>query len=113
MDNADKRVAFRHPVDLRVEIQKNEQKFEGAVINCSLSGIFLRTSQPLAEQDRLQILIHLPDVPDPISIASRVIWTDWAKAGFGVHFIALTEEQSSLLRAFLGETDPKRGIVSF
>jgi hypothetical protein len=101
----DQRQSPRVSVDLDAEIQQEDKVFRGKVLNCSLSGIFLRTDEKLADGERVEVRIFLPGIDTPIVAASRVIWTDWndlkERPGFGMHFLTLSDDQALLLRAFL------------
>lgn len=102
---AEHREASRVPVDLQVEIRRNGQIFPGEVVNCSLRGVFLRTSSNLTSGELIQLRIVLPNVIDPIIVESCVIWTDWHEPkeiqGYGIHFFSLSDEQADHIRTFL------------
>jgi hypothetical protein len=106
-DLRDLRSSARISVDLDAEILKEGRIIHGTVLNCSLSGIFIRTPElKMEEGEFIEVRIHLPGIPDPITATSCVIWTDWNEKtppGFGMHFVSLTDDQATLLRAFLYE----------
>ena len=100
------RASIRVSVDLDAEVRVGMKAFTGTVLNCSLSGIFLRTHEKLDDGDVLEIRIFLPGILDPIQTSSRVIWTDWSEKyppGFGIHFLSLSDDQVQILRSFLYE----------
>jgi hypothetical protein len=103
----DQRISPRISVDLDAEIIKSGERLSGSVLNCSLSGIFLRTTEKLEDSEVVEVRILLPGQSEPIVTRSRVIWTDWNERkempGFGMHFLSLTDEQALLLRKFLYE----------
>ena len=102
----DNRASVRVSVELDAELRVGQKAFSGTVLNCSLSGIFLRTHEKLEAGDVLEVRIILPEILDPIQTNSRVIWTDWSERyppGFGIHFLSLTDEQVKVLRDFLYE----------
>lgn len=88
-----------------MEIRRNGQAFEGTIVNCSLRGVFLRTSWNLQRGEQIELRIKLPNVIDPIVIKSSVIWTDWHEPkeiqGYGIHFFSLSDEQAGHLRTYL------------
>ena len=104
-DPAEHRRSPRVSVDLPAEIDKQGTRFQGTILNCSLSGIFVRTPEKLRDGDIIEVIIHLPGIEHPIVAASRVIWTDWNDPkgfpGFGMNFVSLNDEQAILLRTFL------------
>jgi hypothetical protein len=95
----------RISVDLSAVVSRDGKTIAGTVLNCSLSGIFLRTPEKLNEGETLDVQIYLPGIGAPIAASSRVIWADWNESsklpGFGMHFVTLTDEQAGLLRTFL------------
>lgn len=99
------RGSARVTVNLPVEVRRNGQPFPGTVVNCSLRGVFLRTSSNLQSGELIELRITLPNLIAPIVIESRVIWTDWHEPkeiqGYGIHFFSLTDEQADHLRTFL------------
>ena len=100
----DNRTSVRISVDLDSEIRTGDRVFKGTVLNCSLSGLFLRTNEKVSDGDLLDIRIFLPGIADPVTATSRVIWTDWNEKntpGFGIHFLSLTDDQAQILRVFL------------
>ena len=102
----DLRSSERVPVDLEAEIHAHGQVFRGTVLNCSLSGVFMRTDEKLVADEIIEVKIFIPGIVDPVSASSRVIWTDWSDKyppGFGIHFVSLTDDQARILRTFLYE----------
>lgn len=106
-ESSEHRQSQRVSVDLPAEIVRGGKRFRGTVLNCSLNGIFLRTSEKLQAGELIEVSIHLPGIDTPILAVSRVIWTDWNERkqlpGFGMHFFSLTDDQAILLRTFLYE----------
>lgn len=104
-ENIEHRHSPRISVDLDVEIRKNGQIIRGCVLNCSMSGMFLRTPDKLECGEVVEITVRLPGIEETIRATSRVIWTDWNdrkdNPGFGVHFVSLNDDQAILLRTFL------------
>jgi uncharacterized protein (TIGR02266 family) len=99
----DKRSSKRVPVDLVAAISKGGDTFNGTIINCSLNGMFLRTSQKLDLGDIITISVLLPNQTNPLMVRSTVIWTDWnpGNPGFGVHFVTIPDEHAETLKEYL------------
>jgi Tfp pilus assembly protein PilZ len=99
----DKRSSKRVPVDLEATISKGGDSFKGVIINCSLNGMFLRTTQKLELSDIITISVLLPNQPNPLMVRSTVIWTDWnpGNPGFGVHFVTIPDEHAETLKEYL------------
>ena len=98
----DKRQSPRVPVDLEASITKGGVTFRGTIINCSLNGMFLRTSHKLELSDIIIINVPLPN-DGSVNVRSTVIWTDWNEGnpGFGVHFVTIPDSEAQTLRDFL------------
>jgi Tfp pilus assembly protein PilZ len=78
---ANARVEFE--IDLELAGQYAVQR--GRSVNISLGGVFVDTEPLIPIGTRLELLIHLPGVPDRSRIACIVRWSKWGK-GIGLQF---------------------------
>lgn len=102
-EHDNQRASARVPLNLDLEIRHKGETLHGLVLNCSLTGMFIRTGSKFERGEQIEVTIPLPG--QRILALSRVIWTDWREqansGGFGIHFIPLTEEGTAALRTFL------------
>lgn len=88
VNRRDKRLVFQGEVVVR----KGEEVFSAAAVNISEHGLYLHSRQPVAMQDRLELMFQVGG--QTIDIAARVAWVNQGfprfnmvlPAGFGVEF---------------------------
>ncbi len=96
---------------------KSQEAFSTAFSeDMSASGIFIKTSKPLPENERFVLKLHLPETAEPLKIECQVRWTrteaeDIAKRppGMGVEFIDITSADQQKLKKELIKVEPRIG----
>jgi type IV pilus assembly protein PilZ len=75
------------------------------MLNLSSGGLFIKTEQPLSIDVELEMSIQLPDDPEIMDIAGRVVWTKPEShafpAGMGIQFIGLPPEYRQKIESFV------------
>ncbi len=73
--------------------------------NISITGAFIKTTNPLPIDDTFTIQLQLPGVATIMTIDVKVVWTktasDAAKAGMGIEFTNILPEHQEKLAAFI------------
>ena len=102
----DKRKSARIPVQLTVRFRKENNDYQGTALNLSNDGMFLKSSQLLGDNDRIDVLLQLTDSRQ-LSIPARVIWGQWVEgvgtptAGMGIQFELETQSEKDELNRFI------------
>ena len=96
----------RLAVDFRGKDQSGAGQllFEGA--DLSVGGTFLQSDVLLEQGETLQLEFRVPGMPRLMRAQARIAWVrrfpkDGEPAGMGVQFLAMTEEDSRALGAYL------------
>lgn len=77
MDDAsqpDRRRALRAPIQLKVEYRQLNGFFADYTRNLSRGGTFIRTNRPLPIGTVFEFQLHVPHLPEPISVRGEVSW---------------------------------------
>ena len=72
MSERDRRAHPRFPLVLAVEYPDSAAGIRDQTENLSAGGLFIRTDRPFAAGDRVNLLVSLPDVPDPVELVVEV-----------------------------------------
>ena len=105
------RLTFTEPVQYRNVFKPNELYSGSLARDLSAGGVRIATPVPLAKDDRLVVLLTLPDAPTVIRAIARVAWQQQKPFGSiyesGLQFIQITPEDRDLVASFV-----ERGVVS-
>ena len=88
---------------------KHRESFVNAYTgNLSTGGLFIRTENPLKQDDEFFLKLQLPGLSDPMRIKCEVAWarkkaeqTDDSPAGMGVTFLEMTKKDHQILVQYL------------
>ena len=90
---SDRRRAYRHPIELKVEYKRLNTFFADYTKNISRGGTFIGTAKPLPIGTEFVFALEIPLMNEPLRLRGRVIWTtsteDATKAnpaGMGIEF---------------------------
>jgi DNA-binding response OmpR family regulator len=99
----DRRVAFRHPVQIKpatsalIQKQGNQNLQSSMIVDISQTGLCIQTQEILPQGATLQIDFQLPDGNDVVHTTGSVMWTR-ASGRTGIKFIQVpAAEQKSLI----------------
>jgi len=102
----------RVPKVLTLNFETREGLKEAFSGDMSVSGLFIKTSKPLAKGDRFVLKLQLPDISEPLTIDCIVSWNrvdtadpDKQPAGMGVKFIDISPEKRQMLKEELIKAD--------
>ena len=100
----------QHPrVDVRLPIVMlcHYGRLEGETRNISSTGMFIRSSEPLNQDEYLRLAFEPPELK-PIWISGRVLWTDSEKMGgttneffSGFSFVKISDADRDLLKKWV------------
>jgi type IV pilus assembly protein PilZ len=101
--DADRRVAPRGPIRLRVEYERMNAFFADYTKNISKGGTFIKTVRPLPIGTRFLFALSVPALSEPVQITGEVQWiakgdsTGPAGAddepGMGIRFVFTADEE--------------------
>ena len=101
--DADRRVAPRGPIRLRVDYERMNAFFADYTKNISKGGTFIKTVRPLPIGTRFVFALSVPALSEPVQITGEVQWiakgdsTDPADAdnepGMGIRFVFTADEE--------------------
>ena len=74
-DYSEKRIHPRTPIELKVEYKKLNTFFYDYTRNISKGGTFIKTPRPLDVGTEFVFKLAIPQLPDPLMLNGRVIWT--------------------------------------
>ncbi len=103
------RVDTSRQFDIRVGVASDHRLFVGLTSNISAGGLFIATEEPLKRGDKVDVRFSVPGSDYVFDKKATVCWTrpieavgnDASRAGAGVQFDTLTEEEQKILNAFL------------
>ena len=104
---SEKRQSPRIPVDLEVDYSQQGKTRQGNMLNLSLDGCLLRTSELFDPGDQLEITFQLPGVPESLRVKSSVAWGGMIEGantrsfGIGIHFVELGASSKEQIDQFL------------
>lgn len=92
-DDDDRRLAFRAPIELKVEYKRLNTFFADYTRNISRGGTFIGTDKPLKVGTEFVFALGIPNLAHPLRLRGKVIWTTDAAdatranpAGMGIEF---------------------------
>ncbi len=111
---SDRRDTSRQGFDIQVGVATDHRLFVGLTANISTGGLFIATEEPFKKGDSVEVRFSIPGADHVFHKNATVCWTrpfdadghGRTKAGAGVKFTDLTDEESRILNAFLKVHDP-------
>ena len=104
-DDADRRDAYRLPIELKVEYKRLNSFFADYTRNISRGGTFIRTQKPLEIGTEFLFRMKVPKLEDALVLKGRVQWivqpdeaTEEQDAGMGIGFIYESEADRERIR---------------
>ena len=92
----------RAPIKWHVTVKSSEGEMEGATLNVSLSGAFIRCAKPLGLNKVFDMAIHTPR--RPLSAKAEVVWSniygpddEITPRGMGVMFTEISGENRKVI----------------
>lgn len=68
----------RKPVKIRIEVERFQEAMESASVNISPSGMCFLVSEPLEANERMRILLYVPDGKDVeiLRVTATMVWQE-------------------------------------
>ena len=105
------RLNYTEPIQSRNLLKSNEVYSGSLARDLSAGGLRIRSSVPLAKENRLLVLLSLPDSRRVIRAVSRVAWHAQRPFGSGyesgLQFIEIASEDRDSIAGYV-----ERGVVS-
>ncbi len=79
----DRRSTDRHAIELKVEYKRLNTFFADYTKNISKGGTFIRTDKPLDIGTEFVFALTIPQLPEPVRLRGRVVWTTTREAATG------------------------------
>lgn len=113
-EHPDRRGGLRAPIELSVEYKRLNTFFADYTRNISKGGTFIRTERPLPKGTELAFALTIRELPEPMRLKGRVVWTvaaeeqsDEQPAGMGIEFVYDTDDErtrvETLVERLMGE----------
>jgi len=90
---------------VEVKCKVGETSTTGYIINISLHGVFIESSDRFPVGQRIGMAFNLPNASNTLTLKGQVNRSDLK--GMGVFFLDLNQEQQELIRAFIANNHPK------
>ncbi len=91
--SSERRRFDRAPIELKVEYKRLNTFFADYTKNISRGGTFIGTDKPLPIGTEFVFALGIPNLPEPLKLRGKVIWTTAAEdatkanpAGMGIEF---------------------------
>jgi len=92
-EKEERRAGYRAPIELKVEYKRLNTFFADYTKNISRGGTFIATDKPLPIGTDFVFALGVPNMPEPVRLRGRVIWTTPAEeatkanpCGMGIEF---------------------------
>lgn len=110
----EQRYSSRRGYDIQVGVASDHRLFVGLTSNISTGGLFIATDEPVKKGDNVEVRFSIPGANHVFQKTATVCWTrpfdndgtSRTKAGCGVQFNDLSEEEARILNAFLAVHEP-------
>jgi uncharacterized protein (TIGR02266 family) len=111
----DRRDNLRSGYDIQVGVATDHRLFVGLTANISNGGLFIASDEPFKKGDKVEVRFSIPGANHVFHKHATVCWTrpfdasgghHHTKAGAGVRFDDLSDEESRILDAFLKVHEP-------
>lgn len=110
LDQRSPRGLPRIPVDAPVRLRQRRREWAGTARNLSRGGVFVESSELLAERAELALELALPETPLALASTAQVIWTrvsdEETTAGMGMRFLGLDRRTARRLSEYVEERLP-------
>ncbi len=111
---SERRDTSRQGYDIQVGVATDHRLFVGLTSNISTGGLFIASDEPFKKGDKVEVRFSIPGASHVFHKHAVVCWTrpfdadghGRTKAGAGVKFEDLTDEEARILDAFLKVHDP-------
>lgn len=102
----DMRTEKRCPVALRVSYKTFNEFIDEYTKNVSKRGMFIRTKRHHTINEIAELLLHVPELPDPVRIKGEIVHVELnaereEDCGVGVKFIDIDEQSREALILFI------------
>ena len=112
--STDRRDNNRQGFDIQIGVATDHRLFVGLTANISTGGLFIASDESFKKGDKVEVRFSIPGASHVFHKHATVCWTrpfdasghGHSRAGAGVRFDDLTEEESRILDAFLKVHDP-------
>lgn len=113
-NNSERRDGGRQGYDIQVGVATDHRLFVGLAANISTGGLFIASDEPFKKGDKVEVRFSIPGANHVFHKQATVCWTrpfdsdghGHSKAGAGVRFEDLSEEEARILDAFLKVHEP-------
>lgn len=100
----------RCPVTLKVSYKSYDQFIDEYTKNVSRRGMFIRTKRPHKLRDIVELLLHVPGLPDPVRISGEVAHVNLSApreedCGIGIKFIDIDDQSRNALIGFIRDQE--------
>ena len=110
----DRRHELRAGFDIQVGVATDHRLFVGLTSNISTGGLFIASDEPFKKGDKVEVRFSIPGASHVFHKHATVCWTrpfdasghGHSRAGAGVRFDDLSDEESRILDAFLKVHEP-------
>lgn len=104
----EQRAGERHGVQIKVAWVHEGEQFKGVSADISLGGLFIASPHLLKRGLEFKLAFKLPTCEEPVRAVGRVAWirpkpgeSPWEPRGFGVEFVAISEQGMASVQKFL------------
>ncbi|NJD57739.1 MAG: TIGR02266 family protein [Nitrospirae bacterium] len=110
LPSSEQRREKRCPLTLKVSYTTYGQFIDEYTKNVSRGGMFIRTKRPHQVKDVVELLLHVPGLPDPVHIKGEIAHVNIVnapdeEAGVGVKFIDIDDTSRQALITFIKSQD--------
>ena len=84
---------------IKVDFSFQKNSFKGHILDISLVGIFIETSESLPVGAKISVSFSLPNHSKPLVLACMVAWI--GQNGIGVEFKKLTKRHEKMINSFV------------
>lgn len=111
---SERRDGGRRGYDIQVGVASDHRLFVGLSANISTGGLFIATDEPFKKGDTIEVRFSIPGANHVFHKHATVCWTrpfegdgtSQTRAGCGVRFDDLSDDETRILNAFLAVHDP-------
>ena len=93
----------RKPCLIKANYRIQDRNFKSYVLDISIGGVFIEADTKFTVGRELLIEFLLPNHPQPITFAGKIVWS--TTRGFGVKFDKISVFQSDMLKSFIEQKD--------
>ena len=100
---ASMRAKARKPCLIKANYRIQDRDFKSYILDISIGGVFIEADTRFPVGRELQLKFSLPNRPQPILFAGKIVWS--TARGFGVNFDKINDLQSDILKSFVEEKE--------